>query len=270
MSRRRAESAGRAASQTTIQSGGTMPGMSRAVATGLRAMAAAHPVRFDLSMVAALPEPARRWLTHAIQPGTALGNVAELQMHGEIRISRWRPFTASQVLVPDAGFVWAASSCIAGLPVTGSDRYAGGVGAMRWRLCGVVPVQSAAGPHVTRSAAGRLAGEAVLLPTCLVGAEWHPTGRPDTAVVRRRIDGCQFQVEVSVAADGRLRSVALQRWGNPDGRGYRSLPFTVEFDGELRCGGVLVPDGLHARWPDPTTGTGGEFFRASLDSVVIS
>jgi hypothetical protein len=53
-----------------------------------------QPKAFEPSMVAGLPEPARRWLTHAIAPGTPLWQTVELSMHGQIRLGAWRPFTA--------------------------------------------------------------------------------------------------------------------------------------------------------------------------------
>jgi len=48
-----------------------------------------------------------------------------------------------------------------GLPVVGYDRLSSGTAQMRWRLLGLLPVMTAAGPDITRSAAGRLAGELV-------------------------------------------------------------------------------------------------------------
>ena len=43
---------------------------------------------FDPAAIMGLPEPARRWLGHAIAPGTPLWSSVELTMH-EVRISRW-------------------------------------------------------------------------------------------------------------------------------------------------------------------------------------
>src|SRR3712207_9074453 len=85
-------------------------------------------------MVAGLPEPARRWLTHALAPGTPLWPSVVLTMRGEIRLGAWRPFTATQVLRPPHGFVWAATARVAGLPVVGYDRYGSGSGEVNWRL----------------------------------------------------------------------------------------------------------------------------------------
>ena len=53
---------------------------------------------------------------------------------------------------------------------------------MRWRLAGAIPIVSAEGPDVTRSAAGRLASEIVVAPTGFRAATWAAGGDADTAV----------------------------------------------------------------------------------------
>ncbi len=87
-----------------------------------------------------------------------------LAMHGEIRAGRWQLFSAVQVLASPRGFVWAATAGRRPLRIRGFDRYSRSTGEMRWRLGGAVPVMSAAGDDITRSAAGRLASELVLVP----------------------------------------------------------------------------------------------------------
>lgn len=225
------------------------------------------PTTFGPVVVDHLPEPARRWLCHAITPGTPLARSAELRMHGEIRLGRrWHAFTADQRLTPDTGFVWSARTRLGGLPLIGYDRYADRVGAMHWRLLGL-PFIRKNGGDVSLSALDRLAAESVLVPASLVDADWWHADEPDAAtyghqVGRRR---ARAPVTIFVAGDGRLRSIAMQRWANPDGRRYEIQPFTVCFDGEFDTGSVRVPDGIHASWP----ASGGEFFRASLDAVTL-
>jgi hypothetical protein len=106
----------------------------------------AEPSRFDPAMTTALPAPARRWLAHAITPVTPLWQTVRLSMRGQIRLGRWRLFTAAQVLAPPAGYIWAGTARLAGLPVTGYDRLSSGTGEMRWRLLRLIPVMTAAGP----------------------------------------------------------------------------------------------------------------------------
>jgi uncharacterized protein DUF6544 len=219
-------------------------------------------------MVAGLPEPARRWLRHAIAPGTPLWPSVELSMRGEIKLGSWRPFTARQVLAPPRGFIWAASTRLLGLPVTGFDRLSSGSGQMRWRLGGLVPVVSAAGPDVTRSAAGRLAGETALAPTTFRAATWTDGADGDRTVATWRIDGADESAELHVDPDGRLLDVVMQRWGNPLGAPYGRHPFGVAIEAEETFEGVTIGSRLRAGWFWGTDRQDeGEFFRAEITGV---
>lgn len=98
-------------------------------------------------------------------------------MRGHIKLGgRWLPFRASEVLAPLTGSRWHAR--VAGV-ISGFDRYAGGEGSQRWRLFGAIPVMSADGPDISRSAEGRFGGEGVWVPTTLLprfGVEWQAVG----------------------------------------------------------------------------------------------
>ncbi|MBC7805282.1 MAG: hypothetical protein H7145_03950, partial [Akkermansiaceae bacterium] len=110
---------------------------------------------FSHTQIADLPEGARRYLTHAIAPGTRLASAVRLRMHGEIKLRDWLPFTAEQVIRWDRGFIWSATARMYGFPIRGSDSLLDGEGAMRWKLFGLIPVMAASGPDITRSAIGR-------------------------------------------------------------------------------------------------------------------
>ena len=131
-----------------------------------------QPGVFSPGELDGLPEPVLRYLNAAVAPGTPLARTARIRMHGTIRIGRWLPFRAHEVISPHTGFVWSAR---AGAVITGSDRYVDGVGLADWRLAGLVPVMHAEGRDVTLSAAGRSGGEAVWVPTTLLprfGVSW--------------------------------------------------------------------------------------------------
>ena len=232
---------------------------------------ATPPGRFADRLTADLPEPARRRLAHAIAPGTPLWQSAELTMRGQIRLGTWRPFTARQVLTPPSGFRWSATARVAGLPVTGYDRYGAGVGRMRWRLLGVVPVMTGSGPDVTRSAAGRLAGEGTCwLPTAFGAAQWSPGPDPDSAVATWTVGGEDEAVRIHVAADGRPVRFLLQRWGNPDGLPFARHPFGVTVEAERTFAGVTIPSAIRAGWWWGCDGReDGEFFRAEITGVTF-
>lgn len=220
-------------------------------------------------MLDELPEVARRLLGHALTPGVPLSPSAELTMRGQIRLGSWRRFTARQVLAPGEGFVWAATTSVAGLPVTGFDRYAG-EGEMRWRLLALVPVVRAHGPDITRSAAGRLACEGVMCPTAFRRCRWQAAG-DDRVTATWDIDGREEVVELGVASDGRLREARMQRWGNPDGAPFGTYPFGVEVLEEATFGGIRLPARIRAGWWFGTDREAeGEFFRATITDAAFS
>jgi len=219
---------------------------------------------FDPAAITGLPEPARRWLGHAIAPGTPLWNSVELTMHGQIKLGRWRPFTARQVLTPPDGYLWAARTRLAGLPVTGYDRLGSGGGEMRWRLMRLIPVQNGSGPDVTRSACGRLAGEIVLIPTAFRHASWSRGEHADTAVATWRFGDDTEAAELLLKPNGRLAEVSVNRWGNPGGAPFGRYPFGVRVEAESRFGGITIPTVFRAAWGE------SEFFRAEITGAVFS
>jgi hypothetical protein len=236
----------------------------------LLSRATGTPEVFDPAMVADLPGPARRWLIHAVPPGTPLWQTVELSMRGEIRLGAWRAFTARQVLAPPRGFVWAATARILGIPVTGFDRLSSGSGQMHWRLAGLVPVMSATGPDVTRSAAGRLAGEMALVPTTFPAATWTPGPDDDRVVVTWRIGAEDESAELHIGPDGRLLGVQMQRWGNPGGEPFGRYPFGVAIEAEQTFAGVTIGSVLRAGWWWGTDRQAdGEFFRARITGATF-
>lgn len=229
-----------------------------------------RPTAFDPELVAGLPEPARRWVRHAVAPGTPLWRSVELAMEGEIRTGTWRPFTGTEVLTPPYGYFWKARTRMFGLPVSGFDRFSPGHGEMRWRALGAVPVLSAQGRDVARSAAGRLAAESVLLPTSFGFARWLPGDDPDTAVAEWDVDHGRQRVVLRVGPDGALRDVRLMRWGNPDGEPFGWYPFGVTVEEEHQFGGVTIPSVFRASWFFGTDRAArGEFFRARITRALF-
>lgn len=226
---------------------------------------------FDPAATRGLSEPARRWLSHAIAPGTPLWGSVELTMHGRIKLGRWRPFTARQVLAPPGGYLWAATARLAGLPVTGYDRLSSGAGEMRWRLLRLIPVLTAAGPDVTRSARGRMAGEIALIPTAFRTAAWSRGEHPNTAVATWHLGDDTESAELRVKRSGMLAEIRVNRWGNPGGEPFGRYPFGVRVEAESRFGGIVIPSALRAGWWWGTERQQeGEFFRAEITGAVFS
>ncbi|WP_201293146.1 DUF6544 family protein [Arthrobacter zhaoguopingii] len=230
------------------------------------------PPLYEPGLTAGLPAAAQRWLAHSLRPGTPLWSSVELTMSGQIKLGpSWRPFQARQILAPQKGFIWAAEARVGGLPVRGYDRFSKGAGQMRWRLLGVLPVVTAGGADVSRSAAGRLASEGVLVPTAFRSAAWSAGLSPDTAVMTRVIDGEAEDVTLRVDPSGALTEVSMLRWGTPGGAPPGRHPFGVSIEAETEFGGVTLPSILRAGWWKGTSGRSddGEFFRARISKAVF-
>jgi hypothetical protein len=98
------------------------------------------PAVFTEAELDGLPQAVHRHLQGAIRPGTPLVTSARLRMRGQLKLGRWLPFQAEQVLAPHHGFYWAAR--VAGV-ISGFDRYLDGQGELRWKLLGMIPVTQA-------------------------------------------------------------------------------------------------------------------------------
>lgn len=232
------------------------------------ATTAVKPPAFDPAMTGTLPVPARRWLAHAIAPGTPLWQMVRLTMRGQIRLGQWRPFTATQLLAPPGGYIWAAALRVAGLPVAGYDRLSSGTGEMRWRLLHLIPVMAAAGPDITRSARGRLAGEIALIPTAFQHATWTDGEDPGTATATWRLGEDTETADLRTGEDGQLREVVVNRWGNPGNEPFHRCPFGVSVETETDFGGVTIPSRFTAGWWWGTDRQAeGEFFRAHITAA---
>lgn len=227
--------------------------------------------RFDPSDIAHLPAPAQRYLAHAIAPEAPLAAAVRLRMHGTIRLrKRWHAFTAEQVIVRDRGMVWRARVKFAGTTIRGFDCFLDGEGAMRWKLAGVLPLIRAAGPDITRSTAGRFAAESVWLPSLLCSRQvsWKAED-PGVAHARFAIDSHAEDVALTLSG-GCLQSVALSRWGNPEGGDFHDVEFGAAVDQEATFGGYTIPARIRAGWyfGSERFETEGKFLQATIDSAV--
>jgi hypothetical protein len=233
-----------------------------------RLLRPAEPAGFSSAELEGLPEPVRRHLAQAIGPQTPLATCARLRMRGTIKVGRWLPFRAHQVLNPHHGLVWVARA--AGV-IAGADRYVDGVGAMDWKLLGLVTVAQASGPDFARSAAGRAGAEGMWVPTALLprfGVRWSaPAGDRVTAAFA--VGETPVEVRYRLDTAGRIRSFVLDRWGDANGTGtYGWYPFGGEVTGYRSFDCLTIPVAGRAgwffgtdRWPD------GEFMRYRITDL---
>ncbi|MEH2297089.1 DUF6920 family protein [Nostoc sp.] len=226
---------------------------------------------FGSDRLSHLPEAARRYLEHAIAPGTAIASAVRLQMHGEIKLKSWIPFKAEQVICWERGLIWSATAWMNGLPIVGSDRLVDGVGAMQWKLLGIFPVMIASGCDITRSAVGRLQAESTWLPSVFCGDDVSWT-RMDSSHLHSSfvVQDQRAELDFTIEQTGRLKTVKLPRWGNPEGAEFHDVDFGAIVESEGTFCGYTIPNRLRVGWYFGTDRfeSEGEFFRATIDDAI--
>jgi hypothetical protein len=225
---------------------------------------------FSAAEIDGLPEPVQRYFKASIAVGTPLAPSARFRMRGHIKVGRWLPFRARQVLNPQVGFVWAARA--AGV-IAGYDRYLDGVGEMKWKLLGLLDVAHGEGSDISTSAAGRCAVEATMLPTALLprfGTTW--TAEDDDHITyHRRLGATSVDVELVIDHAGLVCSLVMARWGEVDATGaWGWRPFGGVFSAHRTFAGITVPSAGRLGWDFGTGGwTKGEFFRFEITALEV-
>lgn len=213
-----------------------------------------HLEQFCPEMVDGLPELAKRYLRHSIQPGTPIAYTIVLEMDGTIRTGRdapWLPMQARQILAPPDGFVWTARAGKGLVRFSATDSYSESKGRTSVWLLGILPVARASGPDISRSSRDRMAIESILNPAALLpqfGVRWE-TASERTVRATMMIDGESIPLTLSVEPDGRLRSTAMERWGNltEDGH-FARIPFGVNVTEECSFDGYTIPCRIEGGW----------------------
>ena len=219
-----------------------------------------------------LPEPARRYLEHAIAPGSPLASAVRLRMHGEFRLKEWCPFTAEQVIRWDGETLWRATMHLHGLPIKGFDSLVDGKGQMQWKLFGVFPLATAEGPEVTRSTIGRIEGETVWLPSLLCNKDVTWTA-PDSSHAHASFSLLEEKTELilTVGETGQLTELKYKRWGNPEKGSFHYTDFGGFVEEEGTFDGYTIPTRMRVGWyfGSDRFASEGEFFRVTIDDATF-
>jgi hypothetical protein len=206
------------------------------------------PDTFTEVEFAGLPEPVCRYLANALAPGVSLHGSVRIDVRGHLRRHLWVPFRARYELTDRLDFFGLGS---AGELVAGGERYAAGVATRQARLAGILPMREDTGRDLSRSAAGRAALAAVMLPTALLprfGVTWT-TGDDGQIQAAFRVHNVPVTLRLRIDGDGRPLAAIVNRWGDPDGTGvWGSFPFGAVFTEETSSDGLTVPSAGRAGW----------------------
>jgi hypothetical protein len=233
---------------------------------------ASQPVRrFERSMIATLPEPARRYFRYTIAEGAPLITAVEIEMKGELGLGTkedpdYRLMRAHEILVPPHGLVWSVRAGA----ISGSDGATPDGSWTRLWLFGVIPVVRVSGPDHQRSAFGRVVAEgAFWSPASLLPGEtvrWETIDKHTARAVVTRGSYVQ-NVDITVNEQGQPTRVVIQRWSNANvDKAYREQPFGGDLADFREVEGYKLPFrveggnliGTDAYFP---------FFKASVEQI---
>lgn len=221
--------------------------------------------RHDSDLLAAAPEPVRRYLAFALAPGHRQVSRARLEHAGEFAAQpgRWQPFTSVQhVNTEPPGFVWSAAISMAPLPIgiRVRDSYLSGVGSTRAAIAGVFPLGGQEGTaEVAASALWRYLAEAVWLPTALVPSERLTWTAIDDRTARATLHdhGATAVADFHFGDGGEVVRVSGLRYRSAGGQqvltategeigSYERIDgMMIPTEGEVAW---LLPQGRHAYW----------------------
>ena len=231
---------------------------------------------FTKDMVADLDEPVRRYLLHAIAPGTSLAGYVQLTMKGQFRLkpdAEWLPMRASQIIstapgfTTAPGFIWQAKVGKGLMNFSGADYYYCDRGRTKFSLWSFIPLVDAQSKDVNRSAAGRLAAEYIWLPSALLpqnGVTWKAIAE-NTIQASFKLNNEPIVLTLNIDAEGKLIEISLPRWSDAKEAGWRYSIFIAQVEAEQTFHGYTVPSSVSAGWLN--TDRTWIFFRSNIQTA---
>ena len=206
--------------------------------------------RFNVAMVADLPEPAQRYFRFTIKPGTTLRSVVEIKMTGEIALGtkktpNYKSMYANQILAPPFGLIWKLQSGI----ISGSDGILPKTSWTRFWLFNLLPIVRVKGSDHHRSAFGRVVAEAVFwAPASLLPGKYITWEALDKDKARVTITYSQYvqAVDVTVSDLGAPIKIVTQRWSNENSsKVFKEQPFGGTLSDFKNFDGFTLPTIVH-------------------------
>jgi len=245
----------------------------------MRDLLQSEPCTADAALAAAsaegVPEPVARYFAFALPTASRRIIDARIDSTGTFLLRRGgrpMPFTAHQRFVIDPpGFVWDADmKMFAGVHVRVRDSYAGGRGATRARLAGLVSIVNQTGTRQTGEAAlQRFLAEAIWFPTALLpsaGVEWRAVNdRRATAALTD--GGHRASIDFHFGDRGEVVGCSALRYRDVSGRSILTPWQTRCWDYEP-IDGFMIPRSAEAEWILPEGSL--TYWRGAIERVTYT
>ncbi|MGB5591596.1 MAG: DUF6544 family protein [Gammaproteobacteria bacterium] len=233
--------------------------------------------RTDMRQLALLPEPAARYLRHALPADGHLARTVDLYLVGRIRPqpqAEWIGFEAHERICPGRGFISEARlQGLGPFSVEGADYLLGEDAGSEYFLGGLLGLVKISDQDLRRSAEGRLLLASIWLPCSLLpesGARWRPGDATHATAVVPAADS-SAALNFTIRDSGMLAEVAMMRHVDPTQSAQtmgpaRRSPFSIVAESESCWDGFTIPSRFTASW-DHGTETPFPFLQARLESA---
>ena len=223
-----------------------------------------------------LPPPVRAFAERAVPSGSALPAVVVFDQAAEMKLrpdAGWTLVSAQQTVgIGAPAFVWDARTTIyPPVSVRVIDAYVGGVGRLKVRLFGSIPISGAAGPEIDQSELFRYLAELPWAPYAILGnpaLHWREVDASTVEVSAKTADGRTATVRLIFDAAGDIiASEADDRPRETEGR-FVPTRWRGDFSDYREFDGVRLPAHAEVAWVLP----GGPYvyFRADILSYDVA
>ena len=134
----------------------------------------------------------------------------------------------------------------------------------------VLPVMTAAGPDIDRSAAARHTSEIIWAPAAALApsVRWQPVDDNQVTILIP-CGPWTFRPTLTVSPTGAVQQVTIPRWTNQGKTAWHEEPFTALLDAEDTFDGYTIPIHGTAGWGHgtPRWDSDGAFIQLSIDEA---
>ncbi len=219
--------------------------------------------------IAALPEPAQRYLRHAGVIGKAIPRIVHLSQTGRIRSSAaaaWMSFEALETYSTNPpAFVWRAYFPTRTMPlVLGRDLYHEGTGSILMRMLAILPIADEHGDELRAAGLMRYLNEMSWFPAAFLGDNVQISARDENSFLVRITDrALTAEAIMFIDGEGQMTNFEAQRFNTAS---HEMQKWETPIVRHADYAGFNLPSSGSAVWRSPE----GDLTYIELDVAGVS
>lgn len=206
------------------------------------------PMSFTHELIQDVPEPARRYLVHALADSRLCPYRVKLLMDGSVSFGDGKKNlkTKSRYMITARLGYALRGFCPPRLHL--HEYYHKDMGEKIWTSMLLWAVKKHQGDETSRSLREKFALHLIWLPSALLpqfGTIWR-TIDENSAQAKLLVDQEPIDINLTIGTDGALRSARVTRWTSPE----ESFTYLMEVEKEESFEGIVIPSQVRIFWKD--------------------